>query len=76
MKTTIDLDEARLRRVMKLTGLKTRKATIDFALLEAERAAKLARLLGSPLPDGEFRDAVDPDYDLTALRSKERPLRK
>jgi hypothetical protein len=29
MKTTIDLDERRLKAVMKLTGLRTRKAVVD-----------------------------------------------
>lgn len=73
MKTNIELNEARLNRVMELAGLKTRKAAIDFALKEAERAARLRRLLGSPLPGAEYLDAVDPAYDLLSLREKDKP---
>ena len=39
MKTTIDLDERRLSAVMKLTGLRTRKAAVNYALCAAERQA-------------------------------------
>ena len=73
MKTTIDLDERRLAAVMKLTGLKTRKAAVDYALCAAERQASLDRLLERALPDEEYRTAVDPRYDLVALRKRERP---
>ena len=48
MKITIDLDEAKLERVMKLTGLATRREAIDFALTQAERAAKVKSLLSRP----------------------------
>jgi Arc/MetJ family transcription regulator len=58
VKTTIELDEDRLNRVMKLTGLKTRKAVLDFALREAERAAQMRRFLKSLLSDKEYVDAV------------------
>ena len=73
MKTTIDIDEARLKRVMKLAGLKTRKAAVEFALREAERAARIKRLLGASLADEEFTDAVDSAYDVRSLRERERP---
>lgn len=73
MKTTIDLDERRLSVVMKLTGLKTRKAAVDYALGAAERQASLDRLLERALPDEEYRSAVDPKYDVPALRKRERP---
>jgi len=72
MKTTIDLDERRLSAVMKLTGLRTRKAAVDYALRSAERQASLDRLLERALPDEEYRIAVDPRYDLAALRKRER----
>ena len=39
MKTTIDIDERRLKRVMELTGAKTRKAAVNYALREAEKGA-------------------------------------
>lgn len=73
MKTTIDLDEEKLERVMKLTGLDTRKATIDAALSELERKAKIAhfyaRIRSVEIP----ADAVDPNYDLMKLREMEKP---
>lgn len=73
MKTTIVLDDARLERIRELAGLKTRKETIDFALREAERAVRLRRLIKAPLADAEFAEAVDPAYDLPALREREKP---
>ncbi len=45
MKTTIDLDEDKLGRVMALTGIKTRREAIDFALTEAERFARIKKML-------------------------------
>src|ERR1035441_2599765 len=60
MKTTIDLDEAKLKRVMNLTGITTRKEAVDYALTEAERLAKIKRLYENPLPGsddvGDFND--------------------
>jgi len=44
VKTTVELDEQKLLRVMELTELKTRKEAIDYALSQAERAAKIAKL--------------------------------
>ena len=69
MKTTIDLDEAKLERIMALTGIKTRKDAIDFALNEAERIAKVNHALNSPLyvvREGE--PVIDPDYDVRTMR--------
>lgn len=76
VKTTIDLDEAKLKRVMKLTGLKTRKDAIDYALTEAERIARINQVLGRPLyVVGEGEAVIDPEYDLAALRESEKPTR-
>ena len=76
MKTTIDLDEAKLERVMKLTGLATRKDAIDFALTQAERTASVKALLSRPFFDGiKDREIVDPSYEVLALRRKEKPAR-
>ncbi|MSU53586.1 MAG: hypothetical protein CK538_02065 [Opitutia bacterium] len=76
MKTTIDLDEAKLERVMKLTGLTTRKEAIDFALTQAERTARVKSLLSRPFFDGLDEGAVvDPAYDVLALRQREKPAR-
>ena len=76
MKTTIDLDEAKLERVMKLTGLATRREVIDFALTQAERAASVKSLLSRPFFEGiTDKIIVDPAYDVRALRRKEKPAR-
>ena len=73
MKTTIDIDEELLVSVMTLTGVKTRRAAIDYALREAEKSAKLAHLVREAPPDVVFGEAVDPGYDVVALRNKEVP---
>ncbi len=75
MKTTAGFSETRLKRLMKLTGLKTRKEAIEFALREAERSAKVRRFLKSLLPDSEYADALAPDYDVVTLREKETSYR-
>ena len=63
-----------LRRVMELTGLKTRKDAIDYALSQAERAAKMAKLFARPRrTKDELKGALDPKYDLTMLREREKP---
>lgn len=36
---------------MKLMGLDTRRAAIDFVLREAERSARIGKLISSPRPD-------------------------
>lgn len=76
MKTTIDLDEAKLERVMRLTGLATRKEAIDFALTEAERSARVRAILNQPFFKGvgETSPIVDPKYDIGAMRNADRPV--
>ncbi len=73
MKTTIELDESKLKRVMKLTGIKTRKKAIEFALSEAERIAKINKLFSQPFFQDIKGDIVDPDYDPINLRNLEKP---
>jgi hypothetical protein len=73
MKTTIDLDEAKLKRVMKLGGYETRKETIEAALTELERKAKLDHFFANALPDEAYKDAIDPEYDLMKLREMSKP---
>jgi Arc/MetJ family transcription regulator len=73
MKTTIDLDEDKLRRVMKLTGIKTRKEAIDFALSQAERLARIKKLFSRPLYVSHSDEIIDPSYDLMRLREAEKP---
>jgi Arc/MetJ family transcription regulator len=75
MKKTVELDETRLKRVMRLTGLKSRKAALDYALPEAEQAARIRRFLKSLLPDAEYADSVAAGSDVLAVREKETPYR-
>lgn len=59
---------------MKLTGLKTRKEAVDYALTEAERIARINQLLRRPLyVVGQDEPVIDPKYDLAALREAEKP---
>jgi Arc/MetJ family transcription regulator len=75
MKTTVDLDEKKLRNVMKLKGIKTRKEAIDYALAEAERRAKLDVLLREPPP--EIKGAwVREGYDVKKVRELDKPVYK
>lgn len=73
MKTTVDLDEKRLLNVMKLKGFKTRKQALDYALVEAERRAKLDQLMTQPLYVAEG-PVIDPAYDYRKLRDTDKPL--
>ena len=74
MKMTMFLDEELLARVMKITGLKTKTETVDLALREAERKAKLMKFLARErLSEDDLKDSVDPAYDLMALRAAEVP---
>jgi Arc/MetJ family transcription regulator len=75
MKMTMFIDEALLQRVMKMTGLKTKTETVEFALRETERKSKLARFLANreKLSADEWKNSVDPNYDLMRLRLAEKP---
>ena len=73
MKTTVDLDEKRLLSVMKLKGFKTRKDALDYALVEAERRAKVEKLVKEPFYVAEG-PVIDPGYDYQKLRDTDKPL--
>lgn len=73
MKTTIEIDEPKLLDFMELTGIKTRREAIDFALTEAGRQARIQRMLQKTFTAEELADSVDPTYDLMALREQEKP---
>ena len=73
-KMTMFIDEDLLARVMKLTGLKTKTDAVNFALEEAERRKKLSKFLAEErLAARDWSNAVDPAYDLMALRIAEMP---
>ena len=73
MKTTVDLEDKKLRRLMKLTGLKTRKETIDFALTEAERLARIRKVFSKPFYLDPDDPIIDPRYDIIKIRRQEKP---
>ena len=72
MKTTIDLDDKKLRRLMKLTGLKTRKETIDYALTEAERLARIRNVFAKPFYVDPSSHIIEPGYDVIKMRKLEK----
>jgi Arc/MetJ family transcription regulator len=73
VKTTVEIDQQKLLRVMKLTGLKTRKEAIDYALSQAERAVKISKLFARPRRSkDELKNMLDPQHDLAALRAQEK----
>jgi Arc/MetJ family transcription regulator len=74
MKMTMFIDEGLLERVMRLTGLKTKTETVEFALRETERKNKLSEFLSRrKIPASEWKNSLDPKYDLMGLRAAERP---
>ncbi len=76
MKMTLHIDEELLARVMEATGTTSKTKAIDLALREMDRKAKLISLSAAGLgatPD-ELRDAIDPNYDLDAMRRSETPV--
>lgn len=77
MKMTLHIDDALLDRVMAATGATTKTMAVDLALREIDRRTKLVKLAteGLGLGPDELKDAVDPAYDLKAMRTHETPVR-
>jgi len=75
MKMTMHIDEGILDRVMKWTGAGSKTEAVDLALKEMDRKARLAEFgkTGLGLSRAELMEAVDPSYDLMALRLAETP---
>jgi Arc/MetJ family transcription regulator len=63
MRTNIDIDENLLQQAMELSGLKTKKATVNEALAQYVRMMKQKDIL-ELLGQIDF----DPDYDYKAAR--------
>lgn len=74
MKTTIEIDEEKLNRIMRLTGIDTMKEAVDWALSEALRIATLNRVMEEPWSADEAREAVNPAYDIIAIRNNSKPV--
>lgn len=68
MKTTIEIDEEKLDKIMRLSGIATRKEAVDWALTEAVRLAVMNDIEKHPWTVAEAKEAVDPEYDVLAIR--------
>ena len=77
MKMTLHIDETLLASVMKEYGFESKTEAVGKALFEMDRRAKLRKFSkeGLGLTPAELKNAVDPDYDLMALRVAEKPPR-
>ena len=75
MKMTMHIDEDLLQRVMEHHEFESKTEAVDFALREIDRKAKLRAYAktGLGMTSEELKSAVDPDYDLMALRVAETP---
>ena len=73
MKTTLEIDEPKLLRVMKLGGFKTRKEAIDYALSEAERLTHLKNIKSNPMSKATIQAGIVDDYDPIKLRELDKP---
>ena len=71
MKTTIEIDEPKLIRVMKLGDFKTRKEAIDFALSEAERQVYFKQIKTNPWSKDFLKDAIVEGYEPMQIRELE-----
>jgi hypothetical protein len=76
MKTTIEIDETKLDRLMTLTGLKTRKEAVDWALTEAERIARIDQIAAHPWDSERVREGIDSEYDVLSIRNQSVSYRK
>lgn len=72
IKTTIEIDEVKLKAVMSLSGLKTRKEAVDWALTEALRIATINQIAKNPWSSAFLEEAVNPDYDV--METRKRPV--
>jgi Arc/MetJ family transcription regulator len=74
---TMYIDDELLARVMEATGTTSKTKAVDLALREMDRKAKLINLsaAGLGMSADELRDAIDPNYDLEAMRRSETPIK-
>ena len=73
MKMTMHIDEGLLEEVITRFGCASKTEAVDFALRELMRKSKLRALgrTGLGLTPEELRGAIDPNYDVLALRYSE-----
>lgn len=75
MKMTMHIDEPLLKRVMKHFDVSTKTEAVHAALVECDRSAAQLKVFkeGLGLSASELKAAIDPDYDLAAMRAAETP---
>ncbi|MEM9479292.1 MAG: type II toxin-antitoxin system VapB family antitoxin [Verrucomicrobiota bacterium] len=75
MKLTVNLDNALLERVVKITGASTKTEAIHTALREVDRRARLIEVLreGDGATAEERGSLFDPASDPEKLRAAEEP---
>tara|TARA_R110002049_G_scaffold132794_1_gene292044 strand:- start:1377 stop:1631 length:255 start_codon:yes stop_codon:yes gene_type:complete len=75
MKLTINIDDALLDTVVRITGASTKTEAITTALKEVERKAKLVEVLraGTGASPKELKTMFDPASDPMLMRAAETP---
>jgi Arc/MetJ family transcription regulator len=73
MKMTMHIDEQLLDRVIAAYGFSSKTEAVEAALREMDRRARLShyRKKGLGLSAEELKEAVDPSYDVLAMRVAE-----
>jgi Arc/MetJ family transcription regulator len=73
MKMTMHIDEELLDRVIATHGFASKTEAVEIALKELDRKARLKEYLKNGLgwTTAELKNAVDPNYDVMALRAAE-----
>ena len=75
MKMTMHIDEELLDRVIAAHGFASKTEAVEMALREMDRKHRLKEFIkrGLGWTKEELANAVDPDYDVMALRAAEIP---
>ncbi len=74
MKMTMHIDADLLDRVVRRFGCASKTEAVEMALKEMDRKARFREFakVGLGFTPAELKDAVDPDYDVSAMRVAER----
>jgi hypothetical protein len=70
---TVEIDEKKLSRLMKLTGIKMKTKALNYALSTAEKSATRNKLISTSLAPKDLENAIDPRYDLREPRARAKP---
>lgn len=73
MKMTMHIDEELLDRVVKRFGCESKTEAVEMALKEMDRKARFRDFVksGLGLTADELKNAVEPGYDIPAMRAAE-----